>query len=304
MSKTVQKRFRQETGTLSKMDTSPVTVADFAVQALILSELDDGTFKFIAEETSAQLKENSELLKDVTDTVNSALPGRPALSENQICGAIDLGSYAGGDSLLTWVLDPVDGTKGFMRMEQYCIALGLLDRGKVVLGVLGCPNLPFDADETGCIFYAQSGSGAFCVSVDGTHTPRQIKVSAREDVSTCRFMESVESAHSSFEQSAKVASILGVKEPPLRMDSQCKYGALARGDGQIYMRFPRAGYEENIWDHAAGSIVIEEAGGTVTDGIGHPLDFGLGRKMKNEGGIVATNGVFHEAVICAVKEVL
>uniref|UniRef100_A0A7S3AAL3 3'(2'),5'-bisphosphate nucleotidase n=2 Tax=Rhodosorus marinus TaxID=101924 RepID=A0A7S3AAL3_9RHOD len=132
MSKTVQKRFRQETGTLSKMDTSPVTVADFAVQALILSELDDGTFKFIAEETSAQLKENSELLKDVTDTVNSALPGRPALSENQICGAIDLGSYAGGDSLLTWVLDPVDGTKGFMRMEQYCIALGLLDRGKVI----------------------------------------------------------------------------------------------------------------------------------------------------------------------------
>lgn len=50
--------------------------------------------------------------------------------------------------------------------------------------------------------------------------------------------------------------ILGVTAPPVRIDSQAKYGAMARGDAAIYLRFPHAGYREKIWDHAAGSIVI------------------------------------------------
>ena len=49
---------------------------------------------------------------------------------------------------------------------------------------------------------------------------------------------------------------LGVWAPPVRIDSQAKYGALARGDGAIYLRFPHKGYKEKIWDHAAGSIVV------------------------------------------------
>lgn len=49
---------------------------------------------------------------------------------------------------------------------------------------------------------------------------------------------------------------LGVKAPPIRIDSQAKYGALSRGDGAIYLRFPHKGYREKIWDHAAGSIVV------------------------------------------------
>lgn len=49
---------------------------------------------------------------------------------------------------------------------------------------------------------------------------------------------------------------MGVKTPPVRMDSQAKYGALSRGDGEIYLRFPREGYREKIWDHAAGYMVV------------------------------------------------
>lgn len=49
---------------------------------------------------------------------------------------------------------------------------------------------------------------------------------------------------------------LGVKAPPVRIDSQAKYGALSRGDGAIYLRFPHKGYREKIWDHAAGTIVV------------------------------------------------
>lgn len=49
---------------------------------------------------------------------------------------------------------------------------------------------------------------------------------------------------------------LGVKAPAVRIDSQAKYGALSRGDGAIYLRFPHKGYREKIWDHAAGCIVV------------------------------------------------
>lgn len=42
-------------------------------------------------------------------------------------------------------------------------------------------------------------------------------------------------------------------------------------------RFPKAGYIENIWDHCAGTVILEEAGGKVTDGTGAPLDYSMGR---------------------------
>jgi 3'-phosphoadenosine 5'-phosphosulfate (PAPS) 3'-phosphatase len=45
-----------------------------------------------------------------------------------------------------------------------------------------------------------------------------------------------------------------------------KYGALARGDTDMYLRFPPAGYREKVWDHAAGAVLVAEAGGVVSDG--------------------------------------
>lgn len=61
---------------------------------------------------------------------------------------------------------------------------------------------------------------------------------------------------------------------------------------------------QNICDHAADSIVVEEAGGRVTDGGARPLSFGRGRKLDIVDGIVATNGAIHGAAISAVQEAL
>ena len=67
-----------------------------------------------------------------------------------------------------WALDPIDGTKGFLRGGQYAVCLGLLVDGLVVVGVMGCPNLPVDftggASQEGAIFVAVRGEGAFQVS--------------------------------------------------------------------------------------------------------------------------------------------
>jgi 3'(2'), 5'-bisphosphate nucleotidase len=123
--------------------------------------------------------------------------------------------------------------------------------------------------------------------------------------SEARFCESVESGHSNQGDSANIATILGITAEPYRIDSQCKYAAVSRGDASIYLRLPtRADYQEKIWDHGAGSIVVEEAGGTVTDVTGTPLDFSLGRTLATNRGIIATNGRFHDEVVSAVQSVI
>ncbi|ESR45419.1 hypothetical protein CICLE_v100014632mg, partial [Citrus x clementina] len=153
----------------------------------------------------------------------------------------------------------------FVRGDQYAIALALLDEGKVVLGVLACPNLPLASivgdnqhssnNEVGCLFFAQVGAGTYMQSLSGS-LPVKVQVTAIENSEEASFFESYEAAHSNRDLSSLIAKKLGVKAPPVRIDSQAKYGALSRGDGAIYLRFPRKGYREKIWDHAAGSIVV------------------------------------------------
>lgn len=94
---------------------------------------------------------------------------------------------------------------------------------------------------------------------------------------------------------------MGVTAAPLRMDSQVKYGLLARGDASIFMRFPPPSYREKIWDHCAGFVIVEEAGGRVTDAGGARLDFSKGRWLDLDRGIVAAPPRAHEALLAAVR---
>ena len=98
---------------------------------------------------------------------------------------------------------------------------------------------------------------------------------------------------------------MGISAEPYRIDSQCKYGAVARGDASIYLRLPtRADYVEKIWDHAAGKLVVELAGGRVTDVHGAPLDFTRGSRLSANAGVIATSGRFHDEVVAAVGSIL
>lgn len=92
------------------------------------------------------------------------------------------------------------------------------------------------------------------------------------------------------------------RKQPLRVYSMVKYAAIACGNAEIFMKFARAGYKEKIWDHAAGVLLVEEAGGVVTDAGGRPLNFSRGIYLEGlDRGIVACSGVkLHEAIIGAV----
>lgn len=293
---------------IEKQDCSPVTIADFGAQAIICQALalDFPTDVIVAEENATLLRQPAlqERLQQVTTYVRTVLPDA---TPEAVITWIDRGRGQVGSRY--WTLDPIDGTKGFLRGDQYAIALALIEAGEVRLGVMACPALPVDITqpdgERGVVFVAVHGQGTTQISLADSSTQLVRVVSVAEDISYLRSMESVETRHGNLPLQRAIAQVVGLTAPPLPMDSQAKYGVVARGEAALYLRLPWSEmpeYRENIWDHAAGVIVVEEAGGRVTDMDGKPLDFTLDAKLINNQGIIASHGTLHEVVLAAARE--
>ncbi|MFU8780703.1 MAG: 3'(2'),5'-bisphosphate nucleotidase, partial [Kiritimatiellia bacterium] len=269
-----------------KDDRSPVTVADFGAQAVIIDMIES---MYPQDEIVGE--EDAELLKGpegaaVMDAVLEALrPVTPGMSRNRVVHLLERGGGSGGKGKRFWTLDPIDGTKGFIRGDQYAIALALIEDGEVVLGVLGCPALPAGpvGEKEGCGVLFDSAKGNPQVWMRPLTNPQDLRsVQARIDVKPADavFCESVEKAHTAQSRSGRIAEMLGVLAGPIRIDSQCKYATVARGDADVYLRLPaKKGYVEKIWDHAAGAFLVQQAGGRVTDMDGRALDFTQGREL-------------------------
>ncbi|KAK3316116.1 hypothetical protein B0H66DRAFT_576107 [Apodospora peruviana] len=322
-------------GTVSKDDKSPVTIGDFGAQALIISALKASfpTDEIVAEEEAATLRNDAplrdqiwELVKttQLDDAAAEALLGGSIKDADAMLEIIDQGNSKGGPKGRIWAIDPIDGTKGFLRGGQYAVCLGLVVDGDVKLGVLGCPNLPVDdaapldasigANQTddepgrGVLFSAVIGQGATSRPLGtGGLADKSTPISMKpiKDMSQASFCESVEAGHSNQSESAQIALKLGITRPSVRMDSQAKYGSIARGAGDIYLRLPTSKtYQEKIWDHAAGDLIVREAGGQVTDTTGSRLDFSIGRTLASNKGVIAAPAEVHSQVLKAVQEVL
>lgn len=292
---------------MEKSDKSPVTVADYGSQAVICRAIatafpDDSV---VGEEDAADLREsaNADQLAQVTSYVQGVVGD--ATPEN-VLNWIDRGNGKVGSRY--WTLDPIDGTKGFLRQDQYAVALALVESGEVKVGVLACPALPVISEqpegERGVLFVAVRGQGATMVPISGGE-PHPIRVTKADDVENMRFVESVESGHGDHARQDAVAKAVGITASSLRMDSQAKYGAVAAGRAALYLRLPSPktpDYREKIWDHAAGVIVVEEAGGRVTDMYGQPLNFSLGAKLVENQGVIVSNSAIHDTVLAALGE--
>jgi len=290
---------------IEKRDKSPVTVADFASQAIVCSRITAARpgERIVAEETAADLLgEERRALREAVVRRAAAEAAAP-VREEQVLAWIEAGT-AEAEGSRYWTLDPIDGTKGFLGKRQYAVAVALIENGRVVLGVLACPNLPADSG-TGALFAAVEGGRARTLPLwnDGDWPAREIRVAQISSPAEARFCESFHGEHSDQKTSAQVAARLGITAEPYRIDSQCKYAAVARNDASIYLRLPtRKDYREKIWDHAAGKIIVEAAGGRVTDIDGNPLDFTCGRTLDRNRGIAATCGGIHEQVLEAIRE--
>ena len=329
-----QKVFHEKAkGTLSKDDKSPVTIGDFGAQALIIQAIRKNfpQDEIVAEEEASSLREDKALsaeiweqVKDIklSDNESDSLLGGPLPSEEKMLEIIDQGKSPGGGKGRIWALDPIDGTKGFLRGGQYAVCLGLIEDGDVKVGAIGCPNLPVDdtatmssgigTDQTdgagkGVLFSAIKGAGATSrpLTSGALGSSKSISMRPVPDIAQAVFCEGVEAGHSAQGDNAAVAQRLGITSPSVRLDSQAKYCSIARGAGDIYLRLPvKKDYQEKIWDHAAGDIIVREAGGQVTDIYGASLDFSKGRTLAANKGVVAAPKAIQDQVIGAVKIVL
>jgi len=279
-----------EARAISKDDRSPVTVADFTAQALVCAALaETSAFRaVVGEERAADVP--AELGGELTTRIGAARG--ETVDVDRVSAWLALGEADPADHAWFWTLDPVDGTKGFLRGGQWAIALALIGDGVVQLGVLACPR-----HDGGLLLAARRGGGA----TSGPLFRPGLRVALQPGDGAGRMCESVEAGHSDHDRAARIAARLGLREAPLRIDSQVKYAAVARGEAVAYLRLPTsAAYREKIWDHAAGQIVVEECGGRVSDVDGRPLDFTRGRRLEANRGVIATRADLHARVLDAI----
>lgn len=317
----------KSSSTITKTDKSPVTIGDFSAQAIIINAIKTNFphDEIIGEEDSSDIKTNVELGQKILKALQendveyskthkgSVVNLGPEFeSIDQVASIIDQGNSEGGSVGRFWALDPIDGTKGFLRGDQYAVCLALIENGIVRLGVIGCPNLPDSFEKTtykGGLFTAIKGQGSYYSKLYDTTIEEDLlktqRIQMKNDLkstSEIKVCEGVEKGHSSHDDQLKIKQYLGIPvDQTLNLDSQVKYCSLSKGLAELYLRLPvSASYQEKIWDHAAGNVLITESGGVVTDMTGKELDFGQGRILKSSG-VIAGSKQFHSKVIEAIK---
>ena len=293
----VQEHYLAASTKTSGGQSEPVTIADYGSQAIICRALqrhypDDAV---VAEESGAQFTQlvSAEQREQVRQLLAQTLGH--GVSEDELLGWLDFG--AGVKARRTWVIDPIDGTKGFIAQRHYAIACGLLLDGRVAQGMVAAPG--YD-DGRGALFYTQDGL-AWREPLAGGPRER-IQVSRRRAAHEFVAAQSFARAHASKSRMERAREYAGLGAARIiEMDSMEKYALVACGDADLYLRVPRAGseYAHKIWDHAAGVALAQAAGGLATGLEGEPLDFSCGESLPNAG-MVISNGQLHERVVAAV----
>ncbi|KVG99624.1 Inositol monophosphatase [Cynara cardunculus var. scolymus] len=284
---------------LEKNDHTPVTIADFGVQALVSLELGKlfPSIPLVAEEDSAFLRSNNLVNSVVNVVTDKASSQDKALTQTDVLEAIDRGGKFGPNPATYWV------------------GLALVVEGHIVLGVMGCPNWRVDKSNkstskiSGMIMVAHVGCGTWSKGIsDLQNGMNWIKClvdgytlvhKGRFCISESQTWESLPLS-SSFGSTTNVDNV-GVKEVlllPTCCGSLCKYLMVASGRASVFIQRAR---DDRVWDHAVGVICVQEAGGKVTDWNGDQLDLAADeverRALFPPGGILVSNNSLHKEIL-------
>ena len=186
-----------------------------------------------------------------------------------------------------WIVDPLDGTMDFIDgTGEFTVMIALVRDKKPIVGVINWP-----AGDT--IFAAQYGKGAFRYS---DSTWQRIAVTEKTEITECI---AVGSRHHPSDMERKIVRGLGIK----RLDSfgsSLKIGRICSGQAEIYIA---ATDKMKEWDSAASYCIINEAGGRMTDMLGHDISYN-GRIVHHRDGILATNGHVHDIIVEEFKRLI
>lgn len=220
--------------------------------------------------------------KLIIDRIRSYYPRHAILAEES--GATSASEVSEGKSEWKWIIDPLDGTTNYAHgYPCFCISIALEHEGRIEIGVIYDPS----RDE---MFAAERGEGALL-------NDRRISVSNIQDLNSAMlctgFPYNVRERPNFTRDFAKFT----MESQAVRRDGSAAldlaYLACGRFDGF---------WEEGLkaWDVAAGVLLIEEAGGTVTDFEGQPLKIDTPKVYTPK--VLASNGLVHEAMIRVLHE--
>jgi len=184
-----------------------------------------------------------------------------------------------------FIVDPLDGTKDFVgKTGEFSVMIAYVENGSVMASAVYQPI-------GDVLYWALRGKGAYKESEEKT---RALQVSDESDVSS---MKLVTSRFHLKEYEMKVKEFLHIENETKMGSAGLKMAAIAEGSAHIYIN---ASPETGEWDTAAGSLIVEEAGGMVTDRNGAPLQFGK-EDPHNTNGFVVSNGVRHDEIVKALQ---
>ncbi len=283
---------------ITKSDQSPVTIADYAAQAVVVhvltEEFPDAVV--VGEESAELLRSDDELCAGVLAATR--VVWRDADRE-AVLAAIDAGARRSTSDRSYWTLDPIDGTKGFLRREQYAVCLARVDGDTPTVAALACPNLAHDL-VPGAVSVVGQGSVLVCGAVGPVwrggieHSAPLAEVAFADEPGIVAITHSVEAEHTRIDRVHVIAERLGRPVRAIPCDSQAKYALVAQGIAHAYMRIPtRPDRVETVWDHAAGVALATRTGVIVTDLAGKPIDFSSPPGLAANYGILCAHPRVH-----------
>jgi 3'(2'), 5'-bisphosphate nucleotidase len=185
-----------------------------------------------------------------------------------------------------WIVDPIDGTRGFaMKNGEFSVMIGFVAAGVVVVGVVLEPAL-------NRVTYAQRGGGCWTLSAIGEAIPCRVTTTPRLADAT------LVQSHARTPPSP-VQTALQPKHVVETYSAGVKMAMVARGEVDLYVNtYPRF----SDWDICAGDILVSEAGGRSSELTGAPLVYGRAGNPQ-AGGLLSTNGLIHAAAIERLRAV-
>jgi 3'(2'), 5'-bisphosphate nucleotidase len=188
-----------------------------------------------------------------------------------------------------WMIDPLDGTNGFIDGNgDFAVQIGLARDGECVLGVVYQPL-------TGLLYHAIRGQGAWILRPN--LAPERAGVSGKRELSLMRMAAS--RSHRS-PRMDKVIETFKVREEVRRGSVGIKIGLIIEQQCDLYVHLsPRT----KQWDTCAPEIILTESGGRLTDLFGQPLHYNS-IEVQNRNGIIASNGVAHDTIVGAIVPLL
>jgi 3'(2'), 5'-bisphosphate nucleotidase len=184
-----------------------------------------------------------------------------------------------------WVVDPIDGTRGFaVKNGEFSVMIGLVAAGRVVVGVVLEPAL-------NRVTFARIGNG--CWVQIGTNEPTRCRVTTTNVASEATLVQS----HAKKGEAPWPVAAIQPHRIVETYSAGVKLAMVARGEVDLYVN-TYANFSD--WDICAGDILVTEAGGKATEIAGTPLVYGSTGNSQR-GGLLATNGALHADAVARLR---